>query len=661
MQFIKEWINDKKYYPYIFPVIIFILLISLSLLKINGSSSGSISQLLNPGAKDSSLIFGEPRQIRSDEWATGTPLVVSQKKLGFPETNSAVGDGQDMSVLIDVPTKSWDVLFKPQNLMFFILPFEMAFSFRWWFMLALLLLSSYLVLRLFLPPPNQNLKAALLSVALSMAPFIMWWYAGGTLLSIAYCLLIVFATFQLLKNDRTLIKIAFSLLVFYCLVSLAFTFYTPFIIASVFASVFVFLSLISKDGLKELKKLITKRNILLVLFSITMSLMVLVLFYIQHKQTISLILGTVYPGRRIVAEGPLRIRDSLNLFEQFFLQVSSFTKSNLINQSESSNFIYYSVYFLVVIIYFLYIDFKNKKPYWPLVILIAGASIIFFRLFAPFPTNWLFKIILMDSIPKTRLFIGLGIINIFIIAALVARINKEKSRLPSWLIISNLLLAFIILLYQFNIFSSKYSISSKYIYLIFALSVAILLIVYLITNKKTQMYGIILLALISFVFIFKINPIAIGLEYSKSSLVETISNINQEDPGTWAVLENLPLENYPTMAGVKNISGVMLYPQFNLWREFPNYENYEYIINRYAHVSFSLNQEGSDRMYLVAPDFYTVYVNPCSNFTQKNIKYFLSLKEIDLQCIEPVRSLDYYQAKAIIYKTIPLTKSKSTL
>ena len=161
--------------------------------------------------------------------------------------------------------------------------------------------------------------------------------------------------------------------------------------------------------------------------------------------------------------------------------------------------------------------------------------------------------------------------------------------------------------------------------------------------------------MLSIIFTSKINPVSVGLSYSQDPLVKKIETIDKINPGSWVVLESLPLENFPSMAGVNNFSGAMLYPQFSLWKEFPNYENYKDVINRYAHVSFGIVQEEKDNMRLVSPDFYTVFVNPCNDFAQKNIKYYISVKEVNSKCLTRLEDLNYYQTPIIIYQTTELT------
>ena len=130
---------------WLFPVLATIVLILLTVFKINGSSVGVYDYLLG-GDYSSNAIVGEPRTVRSDEWVVNTPFIISQIQNNEPLLNKDIASGQDMSLVIDVPYKDWSILFRPQNLIFFTLPIEYAFAFKWWFLAWLLCMSVYLFL-----------------------------------------------------------------------------------------------------------------------------------------------------------------------------------------------------------------------------------------------------------------------------------------------------------------------------------------------------------------------------------------------------------------------------------------------------------------------------------------------------------------------------------
>ena len=69
----------------------------------------------------------------------------------MPAQNKNIGVGQDMSIVADAPYTDWSMLFRPHNLIFFLLPIGFAFAFKWWLLSAGLALSVYIFV-LFLYP-----------------------------------------------------------------------------------------------------------------------------------------------------------------------------------------------------------------------------------------------------------------------------------------------------------------------------------------------------------------------------------------------------------------------------------------------------------------------------------------------------------------------------
>ncbi|HEV7453669.1 MAG TPA: hypothetical protein VGO07_00250, partial [Candidatus Saccharimonadales bacterium] len=170
-----QWFARLCASVWLFPLIITIALLLLTVFKISGSSMGIYNTLLyGGGKKDSSLLFNKPREIRSDEWVVNTQMTIAQKNNHFARINHNIGQGQDMSVVLDVPYAEWSQIFKPHNLAFFVLPLEFAFALKWWLMAWLLIISCYFFVLSLLP--GRRLLAAGISLSLLCGGMIQWWY-----------------------------------------------------------------------------------------------------------------------------------------------------------------------------------------------------------------------------------------------------------------------------------------------------------------------------------------------------------------------------------------------------------------------------------------------------------------------------------------------------
>ena len=211
---------------WLFPVILTLLLLVLTAMKINGSSMGIYQSYFYGTQKDTNIIAGKPEPIRSDEYLVDTQMTLAQSKVDYDQTNRNIGNGENMSLLLDVPYRSWSELFKPHNLVFFILPVEYAFAFKWWLMGYLLLISCYFFVLSLLP--GKRLIAASIAISLLFSAFVQWWYQYVTLGPIYYSLFIATAIIHFLRQKVMLNKILFSLIITYLVICFVLVLYPPF-------------------------------------------------------------------------------------------------------------------------------------------------------------------------------------------------------------------------------------------------------------------------------------------------------------------------------------------------------------------------------------------------------------------------------------------------
>jgi hypothetical protein len=649
----KYYKQTQKYHAWVFPAVCILIFFVLCIGKVHSSSIGLFKATTNPGVKDRNLLFGTPKPIRSDEWVVNSPLDFAQKAANFATINPNIGNGQDMAIVLDMPVRDWSVIFKPQNIAFLALPFSVAFSFHWWFMLLALVLGAYLLFRTLIPPPKNNLVSAVLATSFAFSPFIMWWYANGTLLSIAYVFWLLFLFIQLLQTNNIKYKIFFGTGMAYAAVCLALTFYAPFIIAVCFAGLFIAAGFVFSQ--KKPKRFLTKQNILITLLAVIAAIVILGIFYFIHKEAIHLVQSTVYPGRRTTVDTPVEFKALVDVFKIFFLQSSDFVVKNQLNQSEASNFVYMFLYLAIPAVYMIYEGIKKKKHDWFLILISVGIVIFLIRMLVPADTNSIFKFVLLDKSAKQRLLIGFGVLNIAFVIAITRNIKLRQKPLPKPVIVSTLIMTAIILITQYFIFRSKFDffIPHTKVYIVI-LAILIFAATGFVLHKRTIIYAAISLLIISAIMSFYINPVYRGVPFEYDAIIKEVSQQNTVQPGTWVVLENIALEQYPQMSGANSISGVNIYPQYGVWKDFPDSQKYEDTINRYAHIMFKLNNEKTDTIHLNQPDLFTVNVDACDSFAQQHITYFISTKPETSPCIDQIKMFYNNQQQVYIYKIIKI-------
>ena len=150
-----------------------------SVFEWNSSSSGIWRYLADWQSPHHSLIVGSPKEIRSDEWGTQTPWILSQAKHAppFPLTNANLGDDA-APLLTNLPARHWSMLFRPQMLGFFFLNFERAFAFYWNFKWFGLLLACFLFFEAI--SSGKNVVALASALFLLFSPYIQWWFSTPT-------------------------------------------------------------------------------------------------------------------------------------------------------------------------------------------------------------------------------------------------------------------------------------------------------------------------------------------------------------------------------------------------------------------------------------------------------------------------------------------------
>lgn len=648
---------------WLFPVILTLIILSLTLLRVSGTSIGTYREVLYGKGNDPSLIINHPSSIRSDEWLVTTQLTIAQNAAGYPRVNPNIDTGRDMSVVGDAPYKEWSAAFKPQNLAFFVLPFENAFAFKWWILLYGLLISCYFfALHIF---KNRRLFASLFSLAISFSPFVFWWYTTGTLAPLMYGFILLLLAVRiisgkpvrLLKHQRLLYsQIIYILVLAYVLACFALVLYPPFQIPIAIAVAFCIIGqIIQKYGLSRtfLKDSLTA----LIIFSAgaVLASAVVLTFVQTRSNVVTAINNTVYPGKRTVKVRGNSGYEILSTYLQPQLQRSNRAANYYTNQSEASNFILLLPFLFLPGFLLLLMEYLQKKRVnWHLLSSQLCASLFLAYLFIPF-LRPLYHLIFLDKVANTRLFIGLGFIGaiqlLYILKSLDA-IELKRSVLTAGAGVYSLVVLFVLVM----VGQATRTNYPKFIYswlLIAGLAIFFSTIVFSFLSKR-QLLGVILLFAFSFVSIAKIHPLYQGLgPYYHGKLSRAIESVSK--PGdAWANLDGLVFENAPLFSNRDSISGVKPYPDINFWRQVEGPRG-DFVYNRYAHVFFNssmpLAANDSEQLHLTGLDSFSVQFG-CTQFVEKYVNFALSTHRLDYSCIRQVDEVHYPAITFYIYKVL---------
>lgn len=643
---------------WLFPALLTILLLLLTAFKIHGSSLGVYHTLFYGNSNDPNLIINKPLPIRSDEWLVNSQATISQGSNGFERINKNIGNGEDISVIIDAPYKDWSVIFKPQNLAFFVLPFDNAFAFKWWFMGYLLIISCYFFILALLP--KRKLLASLLSVSLFFAPFIQWWYLSGTLGAICYSLLGGTILIKLFDSQKLKQSMLLGLFLIYIITCFVLILYPPFQIPCALVMLaFAIGYLLEKNKTTDKKIILQKLTI--IACAIAIAGLITFAFLQTRSDTINTIQNTAYPGHRSLKSGGF---DALHLFSSHLGKMLSNTTTfghyrmfnAPTNQSEASNFILILPFLLLPSFYLLYRYYLSKRQiYWPLILTILLFFIMLVWLFIP-NLPILGKLFLLEKVGQQgRLLIGLGLLNIISLVLFITLYLKLKNFIieKKWaaLYASMVFLTELIL----GIFVMQESPGFIGISRVLLYSLPLPIFMYFLLRKHFEIAASILL-LFSIYMTFRVNPLYKGTDaIRKTSVSVKINSIAKQDNGAW-VTDNMLLENFASVNGARSLSGVYAYPQLELWKD-GNQNTEEFIYNRYAHIVFDFdrnpNQQVPLKMSLPQTDNIRILVEPCGDFlNKKGVRYVLTTAKLNPMddCASLVDQISYPEQTLYIYK-----------
>jgi hypothetical protein len=643
----------SKHRVFIYPIVIFVIFLILVLFRISGTSIGIYHDYLYGNtSKDTNLLYGKPRPIRSDEWLVATQYTIIQEQNGFNRINTNLLGGQDVSILTDAPYKDWSAVLKPQNFSFFILPFEYAFAFKWWILLVALLISSYSFALKIL---NKKITLAILfSVIISFSPFVFWWYQSITILPIVYGFLLLLVGMSIVEKTNITFKsntlkptvsAALKTTLFtYLLCCFALVFYPPFQIPIALSVVFFLIGHLLNQKLSKKDSI---KIGLPVLVSVVMALTVIGAFALTRVDAIKTITGTAYPGKRVLNSGKYNQDKLIVTYLQPLLQSNARGGNYISNQSESSNFILTPFYLVVPFLsLFVWLYIRKKRFDWVLFCLLLCNLLFLAYLFVP-NIDIVAKIFLLNIVPHDRLLIGLGFLTI--ITLIYAAKLYEESKLKITKKVAIIMSLYLIIIFGIMMAAG---LQIRHLYplfvsnrlLILGLGLIVLIGVALIIFKRLK-FGLAIIALFSIISVVYIHPLYVGLgPVYNSNITKTVQKLSPPN-ATWAAAGDIFIEHVPQMSGRPAITGLSAYPNNKFWEQYSEGSD-ALIYNRYAHIILLPND---DPLKLLGNDTFSVSES-CERKVSQKIDYVISINKLDGNCEHLLKTVTYPNATFYFYK-----------
>lgn len=608
-------------YKYRF-VLSFLLLIMLVSFKISGSSMGCWKLFLGDG--ESGIRLGEPRVWRSDEWGTLTPLCFRQRynTLGaYNRYSQTLGSILTDNMLV-YGQPSWDILtlFRPFYWGYLFFGSERGLSWFWCSRLIVLFLSWFELGMLI--TDGQKKLSVMLSICVSFAPFLQWWFAiNGLVEMLIYGACFVLGSNYLVSRAFNPRKIAVAVGMAVFAVGYVLTFYPTWMVPVAWGFVPLFLWVVIW---KFDRKVLRRVDVVpwLLIFVITAA--GLTVLAVTSWDVIKAELNSVYPGNAPSSSGGTGL---WWMMKYPISLVSRFSMNELI--VENSSIICFAPAGFILA---LWVIIKEKKKD-PLLILLLEMNLFLAWYYCVGIPKWLAKMLLLSFVNSNRGPQVLGFLRLTLFVRAVALKEKAPKR---WLaalaaVISSAVpmrLALGFTKYEPGGLRYEYFDTAEKILVVWAILAVVFYLLYRARKSKYTMavLGVCTVVLASSIWI---NPVAKGVpEITKSETMQQIRDLVKEDPqAIWLVVDMAyPATNIPAMAGADCLNTTQTYPQKTRWETLDQEGEYEDIYNRYCHIRASL---GSKTMLeLVSTDYVEVTLSP-EELKKLNIRYIVSTNDFD--------------------------------
>jgi hypothetical protein len=579
--------------------------------------------------KSESVLAGKPRFIRMDEWMISSTGAIGQYNAGMPIKNGSVGE-LNAPVVWGLPVKDISTALRPSLWSYFIFDVERAFAFSWNFNIFFFLISTFL---LFMLLTKNNFWLSITGTFfIFFSGGLQWWsyfignymlYLNGMFISFTY----------LLYNKKHWPMIIAGCVLILSVYGFIFNLYPPFQVPLLYLYLFLFAGfLLQRKNFQTIKE---NWRLKTIVFSV--SLIVLVLFTYHYynlvKDTYTMMLNTVYPGRRFSTGGALK---DGKVFAEFFgiFMTDTHTPVQWQNICEASGFI---MFFPIVFYAMGYYYFKTKKADPLLISLSIFLLIGLLYVLLGFPA-FLSRITLFSMSPDFRTLPIVGVANCFLLICYIASSKMEiKKERISWIelgiLVAATLIFMLIVTTQINKATENYFTSTEV-----GIAIALIVISYLLTRYKNfrLVKPALLILLIGMVIPnANVNPVTKGLApILENPLVVDSKEIHEKDPSArWALFGNTRLTHLLKANGIDLFNSVKLVPPMKDMKVLDPKGKNDSVYNRYAWMTmnskqvaqfFDVNWNDTVMFRQTFQDGYTIFIDPCSpKLKQLGVKYFV--------------------------------------
>jgi len=617
------------------------ILVALFFLLTAGGVSGSSVAILSDAARDPGLLFGSPQWVRSDEFDIHTPTFIGQMKSGENGVR-LVGVGEhDLSVLGNLPTRDWSVIFRPDNVTSLILPSENALAWNWWLPQLVSALAFYGIALLIGFGPGLSVSVSML---ISFSPLVEWWHLGSITGSLGYGSAACFSILKGLRAQSQATGFLWFASSFYWMVAFALVFYPPFQISTILALIPITLAVIAAD-VGVCRYTWTRAAVSAVAVGLAAA-MVIGGFVIAHGDAISAIRGTLYPGSRQSAGGSGSLTQLLSAnFSPLLAYAPPFFSGT--NLSEIA-----APYLLAAesLVLLLVAGWRRTNTTDRNIAVVAAFCLALGLSWHQLPVpNQIGRFFLLNFVPPQRVLPLIGISGPFLLGVLVHSQIPRHTRRRKLVIglavgATTLTLALIEVLKIKNLLPAFPTTALLAMAIMGAVATAILV-------AAPRTYGTAVVTVLVGIGFLCVNPLYRGtgpLEQAK--IAQAIHRVGTE--ATWVNYADPALEGFLAASGASSVSGVNYYPSSIGWEKLLGGMRDESVWNRFLQTRWL---DGSNRteLRLTTDHWAEVRLSPCAPpLTRLGVTHVLAVDGTfgaRDTCLHIIDSAFWHEKRYLIY------------
>jgi hypothetical protein len=572
-------------------------------LKLNLSALGAWDNYLKLENHPPSIALGHAKLIRTDEWYVHSPWVLNQANRGLPVDNSNIGP-PGAALLVAVPVKHISMIAQPKYWGFLFLDVDRAFAWFWMAKALGLLLIGFL---LFLALTRNDFVLSIAGAfGLYSSSYLQWWFSAFTPEVLTGFMASLLAAIYLLKGTRLRSVWAGAVLLPLSLANLVLHLYPAHLVPMAYLAVFLLVPLVwmawSRGVVQPLLKIRLLAGGLAMLAFAALAYSVISTAW----PAIQSMMGTVYPGRRFSLGGGLSYDQFLMGYFEFWRDGYEFP-NNGGNQSESARFMFLFPVGLAAIGFY-----KHDKRLAALIAagtLYAVFCLFWMSLYLPEGVRQALAHLGWSYVPRNRLFLGLGVVSIFVAVLTCQLISKAgpPSRLRmvlAWTVAPALLTWAWFYLRDFD--AAFYSVQRLLVsvFIVGGLVAAVML------GKRWWFLGLFLL---SGWFSLQVNPVlsGTGMLLDKTVFISGAQLAGDGDR-KWVVFGDLKVAQGLRAKGQDVLNGVQYAPNHEIMSRLDPSGKFSSAWNRYANMGFTVSPEPVVVSFkLLNADLYIAKIHPC--------------------------------------------------